>query len=382
VRIIITGLVGQYPFGGVIWDYIQYLLGFRSLGHQVLYLEDSGAWPYDPVAGTITDDCSFALQSLHKIFTDFDLAESWVYRNGADGKFHGAGEKVAREWLRHGDLLVNVSSAGWLRDYDLRVGHRMFIDGDPMFCQIGLLDGSNPLYAGRLRDHDSHFTFGLSVGQPDCPVPVDGITWRPTVQPVAIDQWPVTPVSADAPWTTVMNWASYKPKVWEGRTYGQKNLEFNRFRDLPSKTNVPLRLAMGLGVDGQRPAQELRQLGWDLIEPQEVVPDHSAYRSFLTNSRGEWSVAKHGYVEGRTGWFSCRTACYLAAGRPAVVQETGWSRHLPSDRGVLPFTTVEEAAEGLGKVTRNYSEHSKAAREIALEFFDAKKVCQGLLRQA
>ena len=380
MRIIITGLVGQYPFGGVIWDYIQYLLGFRSLGHQVLYLEDSGAWPYDPVAGTITDDCSFALQSLHKIFTDFDLAESWVYRNGADGKFHGAGEKVAREWLRHGDLLVNVSSAGWLRDYDLRVGHRMFIDGDPMFCQIGLLDGSNPLYAGRLRDHDSHFTFGLSVGQPDCPVPVDGITWRPTVQPIALDQWPVTPVSNDAPWTTVMNWASYKPKVWGGRTYGQKNLEFNRFRDLPSKTNVPLRLAMGLGVDGQRPAQELRQLGWDLVEPQEVVPDHSAYRSFLTNSRGEWSVAKHGYVEGRTGWFSCRTACYLAAGRPAVVQETGWSRHLPSDQGVLPFTTLDEAAEGLGKVTRNYSEHSKAAREIALEFFDAKKVCQELLR--
>ncbi|CAM8638669.1 hypothetical protein MCEMIH22_00944 [Candidatus Methylacidiphilaceae bacterium] len=382
MRIIITGLVGQYPFGGVIWDYLQYLLGFRSLGHQVLYLEDSGAWPYDPVAGTITDDCSFALQSLRRIFTDFDMAESWVYRNGADGKFHGAGEKVAREWLRHGDLLVNVSSAGWLRDYDLRVGHRMFIDGDPMFCQIGLLDGSNPLYAGRLRDHDSHFTFGLSVGQPDCPVPVDGITWRPTVQPVAIDQWPVTPVSADAPWTTVMNWASYKPKVWEGRTYGQKNLEFNRFRDLPSKTNIPLRLAMGLGVDGQRPAQELRQIGWDLVEPQEVVPDHRAYRSFLTNSRGEWSVAKHGYVKGRTGWFSCRTACYLAAGRPAVVQETGWSHHLPSDRGVLPFTTVEEAAEGLGKVTRNYSEHSKAAREIALEFFDAKKVCQGLLRQA
>ncbi len=382
MRIIITGLVGQYPFGGVIWDYLQYLLGFRSLGHQVLYLEDSGAWPYDPVAGTITDDCSFALQSLHRIFTDFDLAESWVYRNGADGKFHGAGEKVAREWLRHGDLLVNVSSAGWLRDYDLRVGHRMFIDGDPMFCQIGLLDGSNPLYAGRLRDHDSHFTFGLSVGQPDCPVPVDGITWRPTVQPIAIDQWPITPVSADAPWTTVMNWASYKPKVWEGRTYGQKNLEFNRFRDLPSKTSIPLRLAMGLGVDGQRPAQELRQIGWDLVEPQEVVPDHRAYRSFLTNSRGEWSVAKHGYVEGKTGWFSCRTACYLAAGRPAVVQETGWSRHLPSDRGVLPFTTLDEAAEGLAKVTHNYSEHSKAAREIALEFFDAKKVCQELLRQA
>lgn len=379
MRIIITGLVGQYPFGGVIWDYLNYLLGFRSLGHEVLYLEDSGAWPYDPVAGTITDDCSFALRSLKKIFTDFDLAESWVYRNGADGSFHGAGERKAREWLKDGDLLVNVSSAGWLRDYDLRVRHKMFIDGDPMFCQIGLLDGSNPQYAGRLRDHDSHFTFGLSVGQKRCPVPTDGITWRPTVQPIALDQWPVTASPAQAPWTTVMNWASYQPKVWEGKIYGQKSLEFAKFKALPSKTRVPLRLAMGMGVDGQRPAQELRALGWDLVEPQEIVPDHQTYRAFLNGSRGEWSIAKHGYVAAKTGWFSCRTACYLAAGKPAVVQETGWSQHIPSDKGVLPFSTIEEAADALSKVEHDYSTHSKRAREIAEEFFDARKVCRNLL---
>jgi len=379
VRIIITGLVGQYPFGGVIWDYLHYLLGFRSLGHEVLYLEDSGAWPYDPVAGTITDDCSFALRSLKKIFTDFDLAESWVYRNGADGSFHGAGEKKAREWLKDGDLLVNVSSAGWLRDYDLRVRHKMFIDGDPMFCQIGLLDGSNPLYAGRLRDHDSHFTFGLSVSQKGCPVPTDGITWRPTVQPIALDQWPVTASPTQAPWTTVMNWASYQPKVWEGKTYGQKSLEFIKFQALPSKTRAPLRLAMGMGVDGQRPAEKLRALGWDLVEPQEVVPDHQTYRGFINGSRGEWSIAKHGYVAAKTGWFSCRTACYLAAGKPAVVQETGWSTHIPSDKGVLPFSTIEEAADALSKIERDYSTHSKRAREIAEEFFDARKVCRNLL---
>jgi len=379
VRIIITGLVGQYPFGGVIWDYLHYLLGFRSLGHEVLYLEDSGAWPYDPVAGTITDDCSFALRSLKKIFTDFDLAESWVYRNGADGSFHGAGEKKAREWLKDGDLLVNVSSAGWLRDYDLRVRHKMFIDGDPMFCQIGLLDGSNPLYAGRLRDHDSHFTFGLSVSQKGCPVPTDGITWRPTVQPIALDQWPVTASPTQAPWTTVMNWASYQPKVWEGKTYGQKSLEFIKFQALPSKTRAPLRLAMGMGVDGQRPAEKLRALGWDLVEPQEVVPDHQTYRGFINGSRGEWSIAKHGYVAAKTGWFSCRTACYLAAGKPAVVQETGWSTHIPSDKGVLPFSTIEEAVDALSKIERDYSTHSKRAREIAEEFFDARKVCRNLL---
>ena len=381
MRVIITGLVGQYPFGGVIWDYLHYLLGFRSLGHEVLYLEDSGAWPYDPVAGTITNDCSFALQSLTKIFADFGLAESWVYRNGADGKFYGAGEKVAREWLRQGDLLVNVSSAGWLRDYDLRVGHKMFIDGDPMFCQIGLLDGSNPQYAGRVRDHDSHFTFGLSVGQPNCPVPVDGICWRPTVQPIALEHWPVAPIRPDAPWTTVMNWASYRPKIWQGKEYGQKNLEFIKFKELPTKTNAPFRLAMGMGVGGHCPTKELRKLGWDLVDPQEVAPDHQSYRSFLTSSRGEWSIAKHGYVEGKTGWFSCRTACYLAAGKPAVVQETGWSQQLPHHRGVLPFSNLEEAADCIRQINRDYESHAQAARQLAEEYFDAKKVCRDLIRQ-
>ena len=379
MRVIITGLVGQYPFGGVIWDYLQYLLGFRALGHEVLYLEDSGAWPYDPEAGTITDDCSFALKSLKRIFGDFDLADSWVYRNGADGKFHGAGEKVARDWLRHGDLLVNVSSAGWLRDYDLRVGHRMFIDGDPMFCQIGLLDGSDPLYAGRLRDHDSHFTFGLSVGQPDCPVPVDGIAWKPTVQPVVLEQWPRFPVPPGAPWTTVMNWASYKPKIWEGQPYGQKDLEFEKFSSLPGRVKTPLRIAMGLGVDGKRPAERLRKMGWDLVEPQEVVPDHSSYRKFLQNSAGEWSVAKHGYVAAKTGWFSCRSACYLALGRPVVVEETGWSRHLPSGTGAVPFSSLEEAAEALDRVSRDYHRHAEAARRMAEDFFESKKVCRDLL---
>ena len=380
VRIIVTGLVGQYPFGGVIWDYLQYLLGFRALGHEVLYLEDSGAWPYDPEAGTVTDDCSFALRSLKKIFADFGIPDAWVYRNGADGKFHGAGEARARDWLRHGDLLVNVSSAGWLRDYDLRVGHRMFIDGDPMFCQIGLLDGSDPLYAGRLRDHDSHFTFGLSVGTTGCPVPTDGITWKPTVQPVAMDHWPQSPPPPKAPWTTVMNWASYRPKIWEGRPYGQKDLEFEKFLNLPALTPAKLRIAMGLGVDGKRPAERLRNLGWDLVEPQEVVPDHLTYREFLQSSVGEWSVAKHGYVAGQTGWFSCRSACYLALGRPVVVEETGWSRHLPAGKGALAFRDAAEAAEGIAQVSSDYPAHAQAARKMAVEFFEAKKVCQDLLR--
>ena len=256
----------------------------------------------------------------------------------------------------------------------------MFIDGDPMFCQIGLLDGSNPQYAGRLRDHHSHFTFGLSVGQPSCPVPVDGITWRPTVQPIALDHWPVTPAPPHAPWTTVMNWSSYPPKTWEGRPYGQKDLEFKKFFNLPKTTSAHFKLAMGLGVDAQRPADHLRQIGWDLVEPQDVVPDHLTYRTFLQNSAAEWSVAKHGYVEGQTGWFSCRSACYLAMGRPVVVQETGWTKHLPSGQGALAFTDLAEAVDAIARVTRDYAHHAQAARRMAEEHFEAKQVCQQLLR--
>jgi hypothetical protein len=179
-----------------------------------------------------------------------------------------------------------------------------------------------------------------------------------------------------------MNWASYRPKVWEGRPYGQKDLEFEKFLNLPSMTPAKLRLAMGLGVDGKRPAERLRKLGWDLVEPQEVVPDHLTYRAFLQGSAGEWSVAKHGYVAGQTGWFSCRSACYLALGRPVVVEETGWTRHLPSGEGALAFRDAAEAAEGMARVRSDYSAHAQAARKMAVEFFDAKKVCQELLRAA
>ncbi|NBQ64327.1 MAG: hypothetical protein EBS49_01780 [Verrucomicrobia bacterium] len=197
---------------------------------------------------------------------------------------------------------------------------------------------------------------------------------------MALDQWPVTDCPAGAPWTTVMNWASYRPKIWEGRPYGQKDLEFEKFAELPRLSGQNLKIAMGLGVDGKRPAARLRSLGWNLVEPQEAVPDHVTYREFLRNSIGEWSVAKQGYVAGQTGWFSCRSACYLALARPVVVQETGWTRHLPSGNGAFAFRTLEEAGEAMEAARRDYPRHSLAARKIAEEYFDASKVCAKLLK--
>jgi hypothetical protein len=382
MRIIVTGLLGQYAFGGVTWDYIQYLLGFRALGHDVWYLEDSGAWPYDPVRQTITDDCSFNVRYLAGMMAEFGFGERWIYRNGADGTFHGAGEATARELIKNGDLIVNVSSAGWLRDYDFGVKHQMFIDGDPMFCQVGLLDPKNAEYTARVKAHDSHFTFGLNVGAPDCLAPDVGIAWKKTVQPIALDCWPMQDVASLDRFTTVMNWASYAPVEWDGHHYGQKDLEFEKYKLLPQCTTQPLVMAMGQGVGSKRPTAELRALGWTILEAGEALPDHASYHEFLRTSKAEWSVAKHGYVAARTGWFSCRTACYLALGRPAVVQETGWSKYLPAGTGLLAFGTVQEAVAAIADVNDRYVEHQAAARALAEEFFDAKKVCQDLLVQA
>ena len=382
MRIVVTGLLGQYAFGGVTWDYLQYLLGFRSLGHDVWYLEDSGAWPYDSVKQSVSADCTTNVNYLAAMMAEFGFGDRWIYRNGADGKFHGAGETAARDLIKNADLLVNVSSAGWLKDYDFGVKHQMFIDGDPMFCQVNLLDPKNADYAARVRAHDSHFTFGLNVGKPGCLAPDTGIRWKRTVQPVALDQWPVQDDVVLDRFTTVMNWASYAPIEWQGKLYGQKDLEFEKFKLLPKLTPQHLEMAMGQGVGSKRPTEELRALGWTILEAGEVLPDHRSYHEFLRTSKAEWSVAKHGYVAARTGWFSCRTACYLALGRPAVVQETGWSDTIPAGDGLLAFSTIEEAVDAIADINDHYAEHQAAARALAEQFFDAKKVCNDLLVQA
>jgi len=313
---------------------------------------------------------------------DFGFGDRWIYRNGADGTFHGAGESAARDLIKNADLLINVSSAGWLKDYDFGVKHQMFIDGDPMFSQVSLLDPKNADYAARVRAHDSHFTFGLNVGRPGCLVPDNGIRWKKTVQPISLEHWAFQEEPAPDRFTTVMNWASYAPIEWEGKRYGQKDLEFECFKMLPKQTPQRLEMAMGQGVGSKRPTEELRALGWIIHEAGDVLPDYKSYHEFLRTSKAEWSVAKHGYVAGRTGWFSCRTACYLALGRPAVVQETGWSDTIPAGDGLLAFSTLEEAVDAIADINDHYEEHQRAARALAEQYFEAKKVCADLLAQA
>lgn len=383
MRIIVTGLIGQYAFGGVTWDYIQYVNGFRALGHDVWYLEDTGAWAYDPVLMEPSADCSRNTAYLAKVMRDFDMGDRWIYRNAADGTWHGCARGA--DVLASADVLANVSGACWLTPETARIPLKLFLDGDPMFTQIGIAAAPESEHARRVAAHERHFSFGLSIGAADCKVPTAGIDWRPTVQPVDLAAWQDAPAPrpgghpAEGCWTTVMNWASYAPKEWEGETYGQKDVEFERFLDLPSLTTGRFLVAVGQGVGRRRPTELLLQKGWRIVEPDGVLPDYGTYREFLMRSRGEWSIAKNGYVRSRSGWFSCRSACYLAAGVPVVVQDTGWTRHLPSGEGVFGFSTIAEAAAAIARVEADRPRHEAAAREFARRHLAADKVCGELL---
>lgn len=380
MRIICTGLVGQYAFGGVAWDYLQYVEGFRQLGHDVYYLEDTETWPYDPINETVTDDCSYNVGYLQSVADRLGLKDRWIYRNCADGTYHGRSESEAKKIFASTDVLVNVSGACWLRPEYRRIPNKVFIDSDPMFTQVGLAhEGTDAVE--RVRAHDFHFTFAENIGKPDCRVPAVGFDWIPTRQPIVMDWWPEATKPSLPHWTTVMNWVSYKNCEYGGETWGQKDVEFLRCVDLPKRTRDGFEIAMGLGPGKKRPTDMLRDHGWNIVEPAERLPDPWTYRDYVQTSKGEWSIAKEGYVKSHSGWFSCRSACYLASGRPCVLLDTGWSLYYPTGTGLLAFSSVEEAADGINKVASNYEEHSQAARRIAEECFDARIVLGAMLKK-
>ena len=380
MRIIVTGLVGQYAFGGVAWDYLQYVAGFRQLGHEVFYLEDTETWPYDPVHRTISADCSYNVRYLETVMTRLGLGNQWIYRNAADGTYHGVNESVAKQFCARADLFVNVSGCGWLRPEYLAIPKKIFIDSDPMFTQIGLAQGVSEVIQ-RIGAHDFHFTFAEHINAPDCRVPQGGLHWIPTRQPIVLDWFPVSTTPPRDVLTTVMNWVSYKPSEYAGETWGQKDSEFIKFLDLPSHTPQKFEIAMGRGQGQQRPTELIRQHGWEIIEPDEALPDPWTYRDYLSNSRGEWSVAKEGYRKSRSGWFSCRSACYLALGRPCVLQDTGWSAHYPTGTGLFAFETSAEACAGIAALNADYARQSAGARALAEKIFDARHVLGEMLER-
>lgn len=377
MTIIVAGYIVAYPFAGMTWHHLNYLLGLKKLGHDVWFLEDSGEFslPYDPVKQICDVDSSYGRAYLEKNLSRFGLSGRWCYYSQFENKCYGLSESQLAALCRRADLFLNVSAVNPLRPMYAQARRKAAIDTDPVFTQIRLATGDDVmrrLYAA----HDVCFTFGANIGAPGCDVPTAGISWRKTRQPIHLDFWQRAPAPpSGTPFTTVMQWKSYEPVKFGGRVYEQKDVEFRKLIELPCRTTQPLEVAVTKGA----PENELRAAGWRVADSLAKTTTLDAYRDYLANSRGELAVAKNGYVLGRSGWFSERSACYLACGRPVLAQDTGYGSWLPVGEGLLSFSDLDSACVSIERINADYARHAVAARRIAEEFFDSDKVLPALL---
>jgi hypothetical protein len=370
VKILFAGIIGRYPLGGVTWCSLMYLLGLRALGHEVFYIEDTGECIYDPELNTRATDPAYAVRYIDRALSPHGLDRAWALVN-YDGGYHGASRARVVDFARDADLFINLSGGTWFwRDEYARIPRKVFIDSDPAFTQLSIAK-NDAWYVEFFRGFDRLFTFGANIGTPACPVPVGEFTWEKTWQPVVTSLWRTGAAPARDRYTSVMSWTIES----FADVGGNKDVEFLRFLDLPSRVGPRFELA----ING--PQQFLERHGWPTLPAMAVSRTPSGYRDFIQRSRGEFGVAKHTYVTTRSGWFSDRTACYLAAGRPAVVQDTGWSAHLPSGEGLLAFSTFDEAADAIARVDADYDRHAAQAAALAHDCFEATTVLGRLLEK-
>jgi hypothetical protein len=386
MRVVVTGLVATYPVGGVAWDYLQYVQGFRALGCEVYYLEDTGGWLYDPGAQTFIEDARPGARFLAAGLAALDpaLADVWALR-APDGTLHGLEEAALAGVCAGTDLFLNLSGSCWLREPYRAARVKAYVDTDPSYSQakIAAVDAGTATESMRfsvdlIRRHDVFFTLAEHLGAPDCLIPACGLTWHPTRQPIALANWPIR-MAPDGPFTTVMSWKiEPTPPSLSGHVYGGKDVEFERFLDLPHRTPEVLEVA----ISGAAPRERIAAAGWRLADARAVSGTMAAYREYILASRGECSIAKNAYVATRSGWFSTRSAAYLASGKPVVVQETGFSAHVPTGPGLHAFSTAEEAVAALAAVRADYARACRHAREVAEAHFGAERICARLLADA
>jgi hypothetical protein len=374
VTVIFAGAIARQPLAGLAWVWLQYLLGFRRLGHEVYFLEESGEIPYayDYEAMEASEDPAVGARYLDRFLAPFGLDDRWVYRVG--DRLLGAAAADFPEICRRADVLVAVSTSlwGWREEYDA-IETRICLDVDPGFTQFRAAQGDWALELA--LGHCNRFvTYGPLLHAAGRRVPTLGREWLPTRPPVVLDEWPVVTDPGAERFTTLMHWGLDPSPEFDGETYGQKDVEFERIIDLPRRTSQPLEVAAS-----GAPRDRLEAHGWHVVSSEAPSRDPASYRRYVQSARGEFSVAKNGYVKTRSGWISDRTVCFLATGKPALVQETGISEWLPTGEGLLTFETLDDAIGGLDEINRHYGGHCAAARALAVEHFASDRVLTELL---
>lgn len=380
---VVSGYLVRCPLGGYAWQALHYVLGLEQLGYEA-YFDESTEYHgdcFDPGRGEMSDDPAAGLELAAGFFAAHGLQRRWAFDDRWRGRTFGLAAAERAEVVKKARLWLTLGAVN--RPPSARRGRdgTLFVDLDPGYTQARAAAGDAAL-TDLLGDHTRHFTFGENIGTPACALPTGGFEWRPTRQPVLLSLWSPAALPADAAYTTVGRWDERRREIEiRGERYSwRKRSEWLELLDLPARTGERFRLAMDV-EKSSGDAELLREHGWEVVDPIGVSADADAYRDFIRASRGEFTVAKDLNVRLRTGWFSDRAACYLAAGRPVVNQQTGFDAVLPVGRGLFDFVGIDGAVEAFARLRDDYAGECAAARRLAEEYFDARRVLAALLAQ-
>lgn len=383
--IIVLGLLGRFPMAGIAWQLIHHLLGFQQLGFDVYYVEETGSPPYDPRVKNLAADCTYSLRFISETLERCELDNAWAYHDHLTDQWFGLPRSRVGDLFAQAICTINLCGASHPHTLTFRPrGPLLYLETDPVLMQIRLAQG-DPEVLRFLAEHDAYVTYGENLGAQDCPIPLPLFDWKKTRPPVVIDCWQAQGMresgGARSRFTTIATWHNRgKDICFRGETYRwSKHLNFLALVDLPRRTSQSLELAVE--IDDAGVLAEFQRRGWFLTSPLAVSQDMQVYRDYICDSRGELTPAKDVVARTNSGWFSDRSVCYLAAGRPVVTQETGFSKFVPVGLGLFAFSTPNEATAALDIINRDYPAHARAAREIAREYFDARKVLDKMLRE-
>jgi len=362
--------------GGATWAVLQYVLGFQPLGHDVFVVEPVETDALRPVGSSLAESVNASY--FRQVAAEFGIEDRAALLLAGGEETVGLSYGELRRVAQRADLLINVS--GLLADPALLepIPIRAYLDLDPAFVQLWhAVEGIDM----RFGAHNRFVTVGHAIGDPACAVPTCGLHWISTRQPIVLGYWPqVEGVHYDA-FTTVGNWRGYGSIEHEGTLYGQKAHSLRPFMPLPTLADEEFLLALAIDPGEEKDLEALAANRWRLIDPTQVAGTPSDYRRFIQGSRAEFGIAKSGYVVSRCGWFSDRSVCYLASGRPVVAQETGFSRYLPTGEGLFAFTTMDDVLAAADSLRESYARHARAARALAEGYFDSDRVLGRLLEE-
>jgi hypothetical protein len=384
-RVLVLGIMGSQPFGGVAWQGLHYLEGLQRRGCDVHYLEDVGYWPGHQVQRSPEEGIANTLRHLERVMAWVGMPHRWAFRSPLDHALHGLDEGTLREVVARTDVLLNVTASRALDEGMMRIPVRIYLETDPVTPQLEIASGWQKTIE-LLAAHTHHFTYGENLGTPRSGVPVAHFSYRATRPPVVLDWWQGSALDEShrpgGRYTTIASWSQpSKDFEWAGRVYGwSKSDEFVKFLDLPSLRPVAFELALAKVDEAAR--RLLESHGWRVVAALPLSSDIFSYRQYISGSRAEFTVAKDQNVRLRSGWFSDRSATYLAAGRPVITQETGFSDNLPTGTGLFAFTTLDDILSAVDTIEADYRGHCRAAREMADGYFSAERVIGRMLEEA